>query len=79
MLVRTNPGQHTSPFGRHAETASRSETSQGVWIVSNPVNTKRRRLLGTTIAGLSLLDFSLSDLARADTDMSTKARARDRW
>jgi pimeloyl-ACP methyl ester carboxylesterase len=36
--------------------------------VSNPVNTKRRRLLGTTIAGLSLLDFSLSDLARADTD-----------
>ena len=40
--------------------------------MSNPVNTKRRRLLGTTLAGLSLLDFSLSDLARADTDADSR-------
>ncbi|CAB3752502.1 alpha/beta fold hydrolase [Paraburkholderia humisilvae] len=33
--------------------------------MSDTVNVRRRRLLGTTLAGLSLLDLSLSDLAQA--------------
>ena len=33
---------------------------------SNPVNSKRRRLLGTTLAGLSLIDLGFSGLANAE-------------
>ncbi|CAM2156712.1 Alpha/beta hydrolase [Pararobbsia alpina] len=36
--------------------------------MSSPVNTKRRRLLGGTLAGLSLVDFGLIGLAHADTE-----------
>lgn len=33
----------------------------------DPINTRRRRLLGTTVAGLSLLELGLSGLANAQT------------
>jgi pimeloyl-ACP methyl ester carboxylesterase len=44
--------------------------------MSDPVNSKRRRLLGTTLAGLSLADFGLSNLAQAQTSDGATSNAR---
>jgi pimeloyl-ACP methyl ester carboxylesterase len=39
--------------------------------MSDQINIRRRRLLGTTVAGLSLLELGLSGLARAQTNEAT--------
>src|ERR1700741_3227535 len=49
------------PFGRglHAQ--------QGEVVMSDPVNVRRRRLLGTSLAGLTLADFAFGGLAHAQS------------
>lgn len=44
--------------------------------MSSPVSAKRRRLLGTTLAGVSLLDLGLSNFARAESDPAAATGAR---
>ncbi|QGZ65296.1 alpha/beta fold hydrolase [Paraburkholderia acidisoli] len=40
--------------------------------MSDPVNVRRRRLLGTTLAGLTLADFGLGNLAHAQSGGNTR-------
>jgi pimeloyl-ACP methyl ester carboxylesterase len=44
---------------------------EGRATMSNPVNTRRRRLLGTTIASVGLLDLGLAELVHAQPSPST--------
>ena len=43
--------------------------------MSDQINTRRRRLLGTTVAGIGLLELGLSGLANAQTSVKTGGRA----
>ncbi|MEX3959911.1 alpha/beta fold hydrolase [Trinickia sp. EG282A] len=44
--------------------------------MSDPVNIRRRRILGTTLASISLLDLSLSSLANAKSSHTASAKKR---
>jgi pimeloyl-ACP methyl ester carboxylesterase len=44
--------------------------------MSDQINTRRRRLLGTTLAGMSLLELGFSGLANAQTSNNTSAGSR---
>jgi hypothetical protein len=43
--------------------------------MSDQINTRRRRLLGTTVAGIGLMELGLSGLANAQTSVKTGGRA----